>query len=230
MAQKTYADLITSALRLINVKAQGEHASGADATDALDVLNELIDSWNSYEGLLFATTTTSTPLTGASTYSIGPTGSIQATPRPTKLISAWVNNSESIDIPVQILANIDYGSIPQKGLTANIPRALYLEAGMPNSKIYVYPIGATNGSLFLQFNASLSEVTLSTPEVLPPAYRQALRYNLAVALGPEYGLEVPPSVMMTAISSKSMIIAANSTVPRMNFSDQFGLFNINTGS
>lgn len=229
MATRTYADLITSSLRLLGVKAQGQRATGAEAVDALAVLNELIDSWNSYTGLLYATTTATLPLTGASSYTIGPTGQIQSSSRPSKLVGAWVRDASGNDYSLNVLANSDYGNVSAKETTATQPTNIYLENGSPNSRIFLYPIGASVGSLILQFAAPLSEVELNTIETLPSAYRQALRFNLAVVLAPEYGIEPTPTVQMTALTSKSMIINSNVEVPMMSYTNEFAAFNISTG-
>ena len=50
----TANDLITGALRFINQYAPGESLSSADAQDALDTLNDLLDSWSTSEASVYA--------------------------------------------------------------------------------------------------------------------------------------------------------------------------------
>jgi hypothetical protein len=228
MAQKTYRDLITSALRLLGVKGQGQTMSGNEAETGLDVLNEILDSWNSYSGLLFQTQSDIIPLTGASFY---PLGNMTGTnpQRPSELLGAWFRNTSNYDLPLEVLANSDFANIGQKDLIGAYPRVVYLDVGATTSLLRIYPVGASVGSLVVQYIAPLSGVGLDTPEVLPPAYRQALRYNLACNLAAEYGKEVSPAIMTTAMTSKAMIINANATVPLMDFTSIFDRFNINTG-
>lgn len=50
----TATDLITGALRFINQYAPGESLSSSDANDALDTLNDLLDSWSTDEASVYA--------------------------------------------------------------------------------------------------------------------------------------------------------------------------------
>lgn len=68
----TAQDIITGALRFINQYAPGESLSAADAADALDTLNELLDSWSTDAISVYASnenTFTYTP--GQYQYTIG---------------------------------------------------------------------------------------------------------------------------------------------------------------
>lgn len=68
----TAQDLITGALRRINVYAPGESLDSADASDALTLLNDLLDSWSSEHLLVFASDETIFTLTGGQNkYTIG---------------------------------------------------------------------------------------------------------------------------------------------------------------
>jgi hypothetical protein len=51
----TANDLITGALRFINQYAPGESLSSADANDALETLNDLLESWSTDQASVFAT-------------------------------------------------------------------------------------------------------------------------------------------------------------------------------
>lgn len=50
----TANDLIVGALRFINAYAPGESLSSSDANDALDTLNDLLDSWSTDEASVYA--------------------------------------------------------------------------------------------------------------------------------------------------------------------------------
>lgn len=68
----TAQDLITGALKFINVYAPGESLDSADADDALATLNDLLDSWSTTPGAVFKTNEnilTFTP--GQYSYTIG---------------------------------------------------------------------------------------------------------------------------------------------------------------
>jgi hypothetical protein len=68
----TAQDLITGALRRINVYAPGESLDSADSSDALTILNDLLDSWSSEHLLVFASDENLFTLTGGQyKYTIG---------------------------------------------------------------------------------------------------------------------------------------------------------------
>ncbi len=52
----TASDLITGALKFINVYAPGESLDSADANDALETLNDLLASWSTTPGAVFKST------------------------------------------------------------------------------------------------------------------------------------------------------------------------------
>lgn len=233
----TARDLITASLRLLGVKAQGQSATGAEAMDALEVLKEMIDAFNASDALLFHTKTLVYPLaTLSQTYTMGPTGQIVVPTRPTRLVNAVIrdnSNSPANDIRLLILSDKDYLNITTKGVTSDFPAAIYMDRNFPNATIYLWPVPSdTSKSLVMQYLEPLStSLTLDTQVDLPPAYRQAMRYNLAVLLAPEYGLEAPQTVQLMAMTSKTQITNANTQVPLMEFDwNTPGLYNINSDS
>lgn len=231
----TYRDLITGSLRLLGVKAQGQVATGAEAVDGLAVLNELIDSFNATGTLLYTTKTRVWTLTTTTLpFTIGPTGLIVETIRPTRLYGAWwrdLSNTPNTDRRLQVLADTDYNDIVAKTTTSDFPDAIYLDAQWPNANIYVWPAPAsTTKALVLQYPTPLnSGVSLDDTESLPPAYRQMLRFNLAVMLAPEYGIEPSPTIVSAAISSRQLVEQANWRAYEMSFDiGSRGAYNINT--
>lgn len=228
----TMRDLVTGAARLLGIKGQGESLSGAEAADAIAVLNEMIDAFNSSGMLLYTTTTKVFPLSSLTQpYTIGPSGNIVASPRPTRLVGAWIRDNSTTpasDTKLLILADTDYGDIVSKGSTSTTPYAIYMDRQFPTANLYLYPQASdTSKSLVLQYLAPLdSNVTLDTVDNLPPAFRQMLRFNLAVLLAPEYGLEAPQTVQMQAAVSKMYIEQSNFQIYEMSFdSGAFGIQN-----
>lgn len=232
----TYRDLISGSLRLLGIKSQGESATGAEAADALAVLNELIDSFNSTGTLLYTTTTFVYPLTTLSqSYTIGPTGQMVVASRPTRLTGAWfrdTSNTPNNDVRLTILADSDYGDIVSKGTQSDYAQAIYLDRQYPNANIYLYPVpSSTAKSLVLQFATPLNaNVTLDTIETLPPAYRQMLRFNLAVMIAPEYGIEsVSPIISATAMTSRQLVEQSTYQQYEMRFDNASnGVYSINS--
>jgi len=230
----TYRDIITSSLRLLGIVAQGQDPSGNEAVDGLTVLQELIDAWNSTGAAILYTTTTQefNLISGTSIYTIGPTGNFVVGTRPSKLSGAWVRDTSTMtDLPLCIAADSDFYNIPQKTADSTYPQVIYLDRQMPNANLYLYPVpNSGTTALILQYSAPLdSAIELDTECVLPPAFRQALRYNLAVNLAPEYGLEPSPTIQSIAITSLNNINANNQQPYQIDFGG-LGAWNITTGS
>ena len=230
----TYRDLIQSSLRLNGIIAQGQDASGDEVTDGLTVLQELIDAWNSTGAAILYTTATQifTLTPGQSVYTIGPTGDMVVGTRPSKLSGAWVRDlSNNTDLPLAVMADSDFFNIPQKTATSSYPQAVYIDRQFPNGNVYLYPVpNQSDVALVLQYTAPLdSTIELDTVCDLPPAFRQALRYNLAINLAPEYGLEPTPTVQSIAITSLNNINANNIQPYEIDFGG-LNVFNITTGT
>ncbi len=223
----TALDYITSALRLIGVKAQSQVATGADAVNGLEALNAIFDQWNS-EGLMLYNTTTASCNTvgGTSSYTIGPTGNIVVSTRPSVLSYAFYRNTSggnSTDTPIQLISPADYASLIQKDTDGTLSYLGYYNPTFDNGTITLFPVPSTAQQLFVQYNTPLnSAVTLASVLSFPPAYQRAIRYALAVALAPEYGFEVSPAVAQAAYTAKILIERNNSRVPTLEYSLDIG--------
>jgi hypothetical protein len=130
-----------------------------------------------------------------------------------------------------ILADTDYGDIVAKGIQSAIPFAIYLDRQYPDGNLYLYPVPSDSSkSLVLQFLTPLSAtVQLDDEENLPPAFRQALRFNLAALIAPEYGIEAPATVTSVAMTSLQKIEISNFQPYIMDFDiASTGVYNIVT--
>lgn len=233
----TYRDLITSTMLMIGVVAEGQSPSAAQAEDALYSLNALIDEWNSSDALLYTTKSVVEPFVPSqSVYTVGPGADIDIDVRPTRLYGAWVRNGNvtpNTDSPMMVLSDTEYGDIVAKTVTTTIPYYVYLDRQFPTGNLYVWPVPSSSSySLVLQFLTPLnSGVTLATTESLPPAFRNALRWNLAVDLAIAYGQEPSQMIVNRAKTTKMLIQQANVQGYRMTFDDAAnGLYSINSDS
>ena len=89
--------------------------------------------------------------------------------------------------------------------TQTIPYWLNYTAGFPSATINLYPTPATAYTLYLTSNKVLSTLTLSTTISLPPGWKRALIYSLAVEIAPEYGQPLTPGLVQVAKDAKAAI-------------------------
>jgi hypothetical protein len=116
-----------------------------------------------------------------------------------------------------------------------LPQGIYYDPNFALGAIYVWPIPSGNGTLILHSEKPLTTYSLISEDVtLPPGYKKALRYNLAMELAPEYGKAISQDIAMQASESKALIMRTN-TRPVYMTSDVPGLigsrgsYNIYTG-
>lgn len=204
----TGRELVSASLRLIGALAPGESMEATQATDGLAALNRMIDSWSN-ERLLINAYTPESALTlspGDATYTLGTSGDI--TTRPILIAKALIRDGLT-DYPVNILTLPQYAAIANKS-TQGVPDSLYDDGGYPQRTITLYPVPSSALSLVLFTLRPLAQIaTLDASVSLPPGYEDALIYNLALRLSPEYGKVASELVMMTAVESKTLIKRAN---------------------
>lgn len=218
----TAADLIKGSLRLIGAIATGETPSADEQSDALVVLNDMLESW-SIDGLLvyqrvrenFAL------VPSQQTYTMGVSGNFN-TSRPTRIVEAGIEINGN-EIPVYIMNEQEWRDIGIKSLQSTIPQRLYTDGSYPLENVNLWPIPSAANNLILYSLKPLTSFTSTSNTVsLPPGYSRALRYNLALELAPEFGKA--PSVVIASIASESKAdIKRQNTQPVYMKSDAFGL-------
>ena len=198
--------IITSALRKAGVLTMGETPAADDAIDCLEMLNDMIASWSNDSLIVYARTLESFPVvSGTTSYTIGSGGTFD-TARPIRIISAYVR-SATIDYPLQVINDENYADVGIKSI-GGIPQFLNYTNEYPLATINLFPAPTTGYSLFLLTEKQLSEFTLNQTVALPPGWKRALIYNLAMELGPEYGQPTSQGVFNTANESKALLRAA----------------------
>ena len=118
-----------------------------------------------------------------------------------------------------VLSPSEWADIRSKNSASNYPRFVYLNGDWPLATLYLWPYPqVADAQLQLLFNQTLDiNVTLDTVETLPPAYRQAIRFNLACLLAPEYGREASMIVQTQAYKSKNIIAQNNQNIDRLDY-------------
>ena len=209
-----------TALTIIETSARhlGALESGASLTDneaqsGLRALNGMLDLWG-IEGLPMygENLTTHTLVSGTASYTIGSGATIDAA-RPTGLAGirgAWVRDSNNIDRRIRNLWTYKrYQDIGVKATQGPYADILAIDPGVTTSTIYLYPTPDTGNTLRLLYDALITFAALTTSFSLPPGYQEAIEYNLALRLAPQFELEASPDVRYMARESKKAIERVN---------------------
>jgi hypothetical protein len=207
-------DLIKSSLRLINAIAIGETPTGQEATDSLRVLNNLLETWST-ENLTVYTqeSLTFNFVPGQGSYTIGPAAADWIATRPVNIEIARTTY-QGTNFPLQRIDEGWYNLIATTQQQSQIPVWFKYDADYPLGVVTMWPVPNFASTITLTVNKQFAEVP-STATVLsyPPGYERALRYSLAVDLGPEYGVLVPELVVAQARAAKAAIKRANNKSP-----------------
>ncbi len=239
----TALTIIERAVKHLGALESGASLTDDEAQDGLTSLNAMLEGW-AVEGLpLFGETlSTHTLVAGTPDYTIGSGATIDAA-RPTGLFAirgAWIRDSGGIDRPIDNL--ISFARYQNKVIkTTTSPYAYYLAlvVGAITSTIYLYPTPSTGNTLRLQYDALISFATLNTTFALPPGYRRAIEFNLAIELAPMFELQASGDLYRLAREAKRPIEATNaagrvalrtSDVPRVNTGQRYDVYSDGDGN
>lgn len=208
----TAGDLINGALRLLGVLAEGETPSAETSADALNAMNQMIDSWNTERLSIYNTQdqTFSWP-TDEITRTLGPTGDFVGN-RPVLLEDStyFRDPSTNVSFGVKFINQQQYNGIAVKTVTSTYPQVIWVNMTMPNITMTIYPKPTrTLEWHFISVQELTQPATLATNIILPPGYQRAFRYNLACELAPEFGVEPSRQVQRIAMVSKRNIKRIN---------------------
>lgn len=230
----TALELIQGALGYCGEYDPGETLSSSDSTLGLTQLNAMLEAF-AIERLMVYQIVQSSNSWAATTASktIGSSGAINAA-RPTRIESAFIRDSSSVDHPLTILRNREeYDGFLVKTTTSTLPLYLFYDTAYPLATIYLYPVPSATVTLFYntwQILQSLSAT--STVLALPPGYQEMIETNLTFRLAPRYGKKVLPEVIMLARESKARIAMVNAPEGIMRLDPgvvRGRMFNIQTG-
>jgi len=199
----TAGDQINGALRLIGQLAEGESPSAETSADALSAFNQMLDSW-SIDRLNVFTTQDQTFTWPANDGSVtfGPTGADFTGVRPVEVQDSTYFVYNNISYGLALINEQQYNSIALKTSTSTWPSVLWVNMGMPNITMKVWPVPSSAVEFHLVSVAELVQATsLAATLTIPPGYLRAFRFNLACEIADEFGITAPPSVRRTAALS-----------------------------
>jgi hypothetical protein len=204
----TALDLIRRAMRLAQALGQGEVPTAAEASDGLDALNTMLDSWRLDRNLIHRIQEhTVTWTAGQRSRTIGSGGNFDVA-RPVRLEAGFSRISNN-DYPYRIVPREVYESTTAKYPTSSFPDILYYEEAYPLGTLWAYPIPNTNLEMHLFSWETIQAFTALTDTVqLPPGYKRAIEYNLALELA-DFATDLPKTVVMIAERSLAALKRIN---------------------
>ncbi len=207
----TALDIITDALFEIGAAEAGQSVPAEDAALALRYLNRILQRWANMRLLIPALTTINVPLTGAASYTIGPSGADVTAARPVKLNSAFAVDSAGQTSHVRVYSRAEFDAITDKTVTGGPPVGVYWRTSPTGTTgtLYVYPTsdGYTLTLVCQTLLTSFANVAASV--VLPEGYESALVLTLADDLAAPFQVPIRPDVQRRAAAATRAIKRSN---------------------
>ena len=206
----TAGDIITAAFIKVGIGSP----TAAQTASALISLNNMMSLLGA-DLMAHCVTSESFALVAADKeYTIG-SGGQWDTVRPSKVLSCFIRDDEDYDHPVRIMSAGEYNAMTGKSWVGR-PTALYFlpefTAAAPYAKIIFDAAPNSAEDAYFEFQKNLTEFALTTTTFnLPPEYREALVYNLAVSLGEDWDRVVSKTIYAQAIRTREVIDRLNAS-------------------
>lgn len=210
----TGQSVINRAMRLCGALASGESPTTTESTDALAILNDMLDEWNAQRLAIFQIQTNEFSLVGGTqTYTCGSGGTFNMA-RPAKIerivLKVVTNPSFPLELPLKTYKDQEWASITLKTLQNTYPEGYWDDSAFPSRNINFWPIPSSALNVVIYSWAALTSFAdLTTTYTFPPGYAKALAYNLAVEISGEFNAPMPPQVPAIAATSKASIKTMN---------------------
>lgn len=185
--------VITGALRKLSAIPSGATPSSSQVSDCNDALNALIKAFAADGMPVWATTNYAfTTVAGTAVYSIG-IGQTLNTVAPLKVIQATYSTASNNSAPMTIYNRYDFNLLPDSSDNTGTPVILYYQPLEDSGAITLWPFPIDNNTtITINYQRPYQDMDASTDNFDFPSYWiQALIYNLAWVMSPEYG--IPPT-------------------------------------
>lgn len=219
-------DLLYHALRIAGVmQMAGRGYSIYDYQDSLWELNQMISNWKAQQNMVYAILRTVFAINIGQggpefPYLIGTSGLTDIPiERPQRIEWAsyiFTNVNPAIEQPFIQLTAQEWAALSPKDLTSGNPTQLYYEPAVPNGKIYLFPVPAnayvTQGALYTWQTVS-QFLTPLDPIITPPAYVDAMQYNLALRIAARYGPRANLSPLAVPMAGRALALIKSINAP-----------------
>ena len=209
----TAQEIITSSLRMIGPLRTGRTPSAGESADALWILNNMLDLWSIQRLFIYHIDRSTYTLTAnTSTYTIGDGGTFDSG-SPVRIERVTVILTDSADEREEVLKSLSpkqWSEVRIKARTAAAPDQFYNDRQNPLSTLHFYPVPTVAHDIGVYSWQILSSISdLSAEFIFPKGYADAVRYNLALRLAPEWGRVPRPGVAEFARDALAWVKRSN---------------------
>ena len=208
----TVQDVIRASMRKLAVVASGETVPSAELIDGLQTLQTMLRSWAGKKINSYATVQESAILIpGQASYSWGSEASDIITTRPYEIVNAFLSDGTN-DNMLRAISKNQYDAINFK-YGQGMPECYYYFPTYPDGTLCLYPAPDKGYTIYFNTIKPFDEIdsfdNLGATFSFPPPYEEAVIYNLAVRLAPEYGKPIVAEIAAVAQASYETIMNLN---------------------
>lgn len=209
----TARDLITDALTLLGVLAQGENADGADAATCLMTLSDILDGYGLEKLKRFQITPQSfVTVPNQASYTLGPGAGWNTATLPAGIDSAtyYADPAHSLELPIKVLNRPEYDRFPLKSLSSSFLSACCVDLGAAAHTLTFYPVPTLAIAVNLYLGIPLTNYSdVNQVLGLPFGYREMLKYELALKCASKFGAPVPEALPQMFDDARHKVLSAN---------------------
>jgi hypothetical protein len=229
MAQAFYPNASTIITRALTDLGAVDPEGGitpttAQLTDGLQVLNFLVTSWIAHGMQVWCQKTGTYTLSNAvGNPTVGPGGTINIA-RPETVTKAWLRDTTQtspIDIPVRVISRDEYNDMSQKTVSG-VPNALFYDpqydlpgansGASAKGQMFLWPVPDTSVStqydLYFVYTRPLQDFSATSDSLdFPQEWYDAVRWNLALSLGPSYNVPVMKWKLVKEMADNTLQLA-----------------------
>jgi hypothetical protein len=111
--------------------------------------------------------------------------------------------ANNISFGIKLINQQQYNGIAVKTVTSTYPQVMWVNMTYPDIEVYVYPVPTKPLEFhFVSVEPITNVPSLSTDITMPPGYLRAFKYNLALEIAAEFGINPNPQVSRIAMTSK----------------------------
>jgi len=183
--------VITAALRKLAVLPSGGTPTTAQVNDATDALQALVKAFQADGMPLWKISSqTFTVVDGTNSYTVGPSQTINC-PKPLRIFQAFRTATNETNVPLNVYTRYDFNMLPEDDSEGD-PINFYYQPLRTTGTIKLWPTpDNSTTTVTFHYHSPFEDMDSASNDFdFPSEWMQALIFNLAWALAPEYG--IPP--------------------------------------
>jgi hypothetical protein len=228
MADQSATTLCTAALRKLRVIDPVETPNTTELANTFSEMVRMLKQWAAKRIFVpYSTEDTHTLTAGTASYTIGSGGTIN-TARPIQINDGSFVLANGLPYPLKVIGEREYLGLPYKDIGTDYPSRIWYKPEYPIGKVFLWPPGG--GELHLWSTKHFTTpATIGNDWTFPEESQDAIVWNLACRMGPEFGVEPSPFIFSMARDSLTTIINLNAANDVSELNNELAVLNSEHG-